>query len=377
MDQMELDTRPAVMAAEPAGEMDRTGFDIGWDHAHHGLVPPPELLLEGSPVAQGWMAGRTVFGGRTLAAGPAVRQALALRLRAWREGVPFETMQLTPHFLAQLVPSHCPVTRCLLGGAAGQPNAPVFERLNRDAAYAAGNVAVLSQAAAELLRAGDLLELVRFARQAQATAAPVQGADAATWWRAAALVSLATPLPFHEAATLPLAALPPNRVRLLNAAQGLQALLSLQFCAPGFAARLRSVAERLPEHSLRHDFNLFVGAMAARVLPAVGSSGGSASRHLLEDAWADARVQRRWGHFALSLGQAGCAALLEQLGGWAPAGMRTQQHALAQAVDGWGLPAHALASGADSLRQRAGARFGARRAAAAVRPAEPPLPLAA
>ena len=57
---LELDT-PAADAA------DRTGFDIGWDHAHHGLVPPAELLHEGTPVCQGWLAGRAVFGRRTLA----------------------------------------------------------------------------------------------------------------------------------------------------------------------------------------------------------------------------------------------------------------------------------------------------------------------
>jgi len=45
-----------------AGPADRIGFDIGWDHAHHGLVPPAELLHQGTPVMQGWLAGKAVFG---------------------------------------------------------------------------------------------------------------------------------------------------------------------------------------------------------------------------------------------------------------------------------------------------------------------------
>ncbi len=48
-----------------ADTFDRAGFDIGWDHAHHGLVPPAELMHADTPVCQGWMAGRAVFSRRT------------------------------------------------------------------------------------------------------------------------------------------------------------------------------------------------------------------------------------------------------------------------------------------------------------------------
>ena len=79
---------------------DRTGFDIGWDHAHHGLVPGAELLHDGTPVCQGWMAGRAVFGRRTMASSRATRQWLQLRTRAWRQGLAFEGQQLTPNYVA-------------------------------------------------------------------------------------------------------------------------------------------------------------------------------------------------------------------------------------------------------------------------------------
>jgi len=325
---LELDTPPAQAA-------DRTGFDIGWDHAHHGLVPPAELLHTGTPVCQGWMAGRAVFGQRVLATQRATRLWLQLRLLAWRHGIAFETQQVTPNFLAQIQTPECPVLRLPLGGAASDPAAAQVERLNPDAAYAAGNLAVISRQAALVRDGVDVAEAVQRARRAEAGGEPESGLDAAVWWRLAALRSYATPLPFHEAARLPLAVLPPNRVRLLNAVQGLQALVTLLFAAPGWSTRTRAMGALLPEHTLRHDFNLFVGAIAPRVLEAGPDT--QSVRRALEDAWLHERVQRRWQHLVFSLGQAGVEALLAQATAQGLAPVRILSHAAEQAIEGWAL----------------------------------------
>jgi hypothetical protein len=328
-------TLPAV---HDAGDLDRVGFDIGWDHAHHGLVPPPELLLEGTPLGQGWRAGRAVFGHRTLATQRHTRQWLALRTLAWRQGVTFENQAVSAHYLAQIHTLRCPVTRQVLGGGtglAGDASAAVVERLNPDAGYAAGNLAVISQAASEAQRGVDMLELLRRARRAEAEQGPVTGLGAAAWWRLAALRSFSTPLPFHQAARLPLAVLPPNRVRLLNAPQGLQALLTMQFTQPGWAARTRAIAALLPAHTLRHDFNLFIGALAPRVLEAIAAR--TDLRQALEDAWLQERVQRRWTHFVLCLGEAGTTALLDRAAALGVHGVVTLNLPTDQAVDGWAL----------------------------------------
>ena len=325
---LELDTPPAQAA-------DRTGFDIGWDHAHHGLVPPAELLHAGTPVCQGWMAGRAVFGQRVLATQRATRLWLQLRLLAWRHDIAFEAQQVTPNYLAQIQSPDCPVLRLPLGGAASDPAAAQVERLNPEAAYAAGNLAVISRQAA-LARGGvNVAEAVQRARRAEVGGETESGLDAAVWWRLAALRSYATPLPFHEAAQLPLAVLPPNRVRLLNAVQGLQALVTLLFAASGWSTRTRAMAALLPEHTLRHDFNLFVGAIAPRVLEA-GPDTRSV-RRALEDAWLHERVQRRWQHFAFSLGEAGVEALLAQATAQGLAPVRILSHAAEQATEGWAL----------------------------------------
>ena len=133
-----------------------------------------------------------------------------------------------------------------------------------------------------------------------------------------------------------MAVLPPNRVRLLNAVQGLQALLSRAFSAPGWSERCRRFAQWLPEHTLRQDFNLWVGAMAPRVLEA--GQDPAAVRRAVEDAWLNERVLRRWTHFALSLGEAATQALLERATEAGLAGVRTLHHAPEQATEGWALP---------------------------------------
>jgi len=342
-------------AREPA---DRTGFDIGWDHAHHGLVPPAELLHPGTPVCQGWMAAKAVFGRRTLAGSRHTRQWLQLRLLAWRRGVGFDTLQVTPNYLSQIDTAHCPVQRCALGGAAGQPDAAVVVRLNPNAGFVAGNLAVMSAQAAAVLDATDAPGALRHARRAEASGEPVQGLGAAAWWRVAALRAFTTPLPFVEAARLPLAVMPPNRVRLLNAPQDLQALVTKMFNSAGWSGRCRALAQLLPEHTLRHDFNLFVGAMAPRVLEA--GNEPLALRRALEDAWLQDRVHRRWQHLALSLGETATAGLLDRAlraAGTHPTGLRIVQHAPDMATEGWSIKAAPVAAPVPTPRSRTAPRL--------------------
>lgn len=347
---LDLASSPAVLAS-----VDRTGFNIGWDHARHGLVPPAELLLDGTPLGQGWRAGKAVFGRRPLATRRATRLWLELRTLAWRRGTAYGT-QLTPEYLAQIHVVRCPVLRTPLGGAAGQAAAAVVDCLNPQAGYVCGNVAVLSQQAAEARRNISVIEALRRSHQwsdgastrlttmvgaAADASKPVHAVDAAeglgsvAWLRLAVLRSFATKLPFHEAARLPLALLPPSRVRLLNVPQRLQTLLTLQFTTKGWSTRTRSIAALLPEHTLRQDFNLFVGALAPRVLEATPLHIGM--RSALEDAWLNERVQRRWQHLVFSLGEAATSVLLERSEAAGMGIVGSASHDNCQAVEGWAL----------------------------------------
>lgn len=351
---------------------DRSAFQIGWDHARHGLVPPATLLAAGQAIGQGWQAAQAVFGRRTWPARPAVRQWLALRLAAWQAGEGFDLDQLTPQHLAQIATLRCPVRRVPLGGAAGTADAAVVVRLNADAAWAAGHLVTLSAAAAQAMQGVDVDAARRRARDCERDGELRDGLDAAGWWRVATLRGFATPLPFADAAALPLAVLPPNRVRLLNTVHGLQALVTQAFAAPGWARRCAAIAERLPAHTLRHDFNLFVGAMAPRVLAA--PAAGTGLQQALEDSWLNERVQRRWQHFVLSLGEAGADALLDHVATLPQPGRHVLQHAPAQAVEAWRLPASPSSpTPARARLAQRHTRVAARPTIGAHRPARAPL----
>lgn len=391
----------AELALPPAPPLpdDPVGFQIGWDHAHHGLVPPPELLLEGTPIGQGWRAARAVLCARAWPTHRCTRQWLALRIEAWRCGAAFDLRTVTPNHLAQIEVRRCPVLRVPLGGAEAAPSAARIVRLNPQAAYAAGNLVMISRAADQAWQGLGVLELVRCARAAEAlrlaaaaqkffdaaldathatsdaavnlpaalacaapgpahaasaaapggaddpppapapapTPAPaLDPSDAAAWWRLATLRSLATPLHAADAARLPLAVTPPNRARVLNAVQALQALLTARLTSQRWAAEMSAVAALLPAHSLRTDFNLWVGALAPRVLEA--QARGRNLALALEDAWLAERVQRRWQHFALALGAPGCEQLVERLAGRQPGGRTAIALNDAQATEAWGLP---------------------------------------
>lgn len=302
MNQALLDLDPLALVP-----LDRSGFDIGWDHARHGLVPPPGWLPRASAVSQGWAAGKAVHGRRTTRTARTTRLWLALRLQAWSEGVAFDRDQVTPDFLLLLDNHRCPVRRTALGGPTGHDDALVIERLNAADGFVTGNLVAMSHAAQQRCAGIDSLQARRLARRCEIDGGVIDTLDAGAWWRVAALRSFGTPLPFHEAARLPLAVLPADTLRPVNAPQRLQVLVTRQFSAPGWAARARLMASMLPEHTLRHDFNLFVGALAPRLIEAAARDWQSA----LEDAWLTERVQRRWQHLLLSLGEAACTALLE------------------------------------------------------------------
>src|SRR5450432_3531225 len=103
-------------APAPAGHAQApdTGFELGWDYAHYGAVPPAAHLHPLSPVRQGWQAGRQAFGQRTLQTNRFVRKWLQLRLGAWLRGRAFEGTQVNPAFLRRIDVAVCPVTRELL-----------------------------------------------------------------------------------------------------------------------------------------------------------------------------------------------------------------------------------------------------------------------
>ena len=341
-------TRNGHRPAHPAGAgadadaIDSVGFEIGWDHAHHRVTPPLGHLHHPNPVHQGWLAGRAAFGARSLAATSAVRQWLALRLQAWQQGQAFEGVQVNPSFLARIDAVDCPVSRQLMTLAANLPGDATVTRLNPAAAYAAGNLVVLSQ---------------RVAAAADAPADAVTGLSADEQARLAVLRSFATPLPHAQAALLALRVLPPNRVRVINPVQALQVMLTLQFLQAGYARRLLGLAVLMPSSETRQAFQIFMHTLLARRLSAGQAPDALAMRRAMEDSWADTLVNRRWQRLVGRLDAAGCELLLQRAAqrGLVVGGGRWLSPVAA--TDGWALPAPGGA--ASSASSRATSRPGA------------------
>jgi hypothetical protein len=366
---------PAADSAWPAAtdvaQRDPVGFEIGRDHARYRVTPPLRHLHDHNPVGQGWERGRAVFGARTLRPSAAVRQWLALRLQAWQHGQVFEGVQVTPHFLARIDTTDCPVRRCTLTLAAERPDDATVTRLNPAAAYAAGNLAALSRQAAQALGDSGFAAAWQRAQALADGAAPGadgarvtqlddSGLDGAEWRRLAVLASFATPLPHAQAAALPLLVLPPNRVRVINPVQALQVMLTLQFGQAGYARRLLGLAALMPVGEPRQAFQIFMHTLLARRLAAGAGADAATLRRAMEDSWGDALVNRRWQRLALRLTAGDCEQLLQRASqrGWVVGGGRWigSDHA----TEGWDMVTDAGARVAERADQ-AGSGSGATR----------------
>lgn len=309
---------------------ERIGLALGRDYALHGVTPPIAHLYPQSPLQRGWLGARH---GRTARAPatPQVLQWLSLRTHAWTRGRHFEDIQLTPHHLAQLEASHCPITRELLDDGNRS-----IDRVRDDAGYAAGNLAQMSRHANQAKADRSHEQLVAMADScATGPITRIGGLAEANWRRLAVLTSFVTPLPHEVAAQIPLRVLPPNRLRLLNPVQALQAFVTRQLATPGWSARLARLEALLPGDALRADFNRFLLALAPRVLAAHELDTAHAIRWALEDAWTQPLVLKRWTRFALQLAPEQAEALVERAAAKRLSPVHVQRHD--DATDGWAL----------------------------------------
>ncbi|MCE2660517.1 MAG: hypothetical protein LW854_20105 [Rubrivivax sp.] len=320
-----------------------TAFEIGWDFAHHRLVPPAEHLMPGNPVRSGWEAGKAAFGQRTLRVTPHIRKWLQLRLGAWVRGKAFEGVQVTPAFLERIDVTRCPITGQALTRGTGADTDASVDRVNNHAGYAAGNLAVMSVRANQAKSAygwGDAATFVRHIEAGQL--GQIDGLNAREWARLAALMSYCTPLSHEEAANLPLLVLPPPRLRLLNPVQAVQAGLTLCFAQVGKAPRLDALVRIFPS-GIQREVRYFLAALQARRVAAGPAATAGALRAALEAAWSQPVLMRLWRRVALRLNQAHfesvAAALPAAAGGLAP----FRYLSLEQATEGWALETGGMA----------------------------------
>ncbi len=298
-------------AAQP-GALAADGVDpgdaIGFEHARYGLVPPAPCLWPGHPIRAGWERGRRLVGRRTRPATLAVTRWLSLRLAAWLQGDEFDDHQITPQLLRSLEVATC----CPISGRALQDDAAVVP-VDGTRGWVAGNLVLLSpEIAARWCSIDWALARAALERAEAAPEALVDGLPLRQWRRVVALKSLATPLANDAAARIPLHVLPPNRLRLVNPIQELQAMLTLQLATPGWGQRARGIADSMPL-PLRNEFNLFFNSLLAQALRQGQGAARAGMRDALATAWGDVVVQRRWLRFAGQVDAALAESLVDRL----------------------------------------------------------------
>lgn len=336
---------------------ERAGFELGWDHAHYRVALPAPYAHEASPLRDGARAGAATFGARTLAPTRHVRKWLQLRLRAWLRGRSVELVQVTPNYLQQIDVSHCPITRAPLANAALETSDASIDRVRNDAGYAAGNLAAMSAKANHAKGAHDFRSALRCAQQIESEQLPgLDGLTLAQWGRVAILCSFVEALPHDEACTLPLLLLPPNRLRLFNPVQALQAFISQQLLTPGWSQRVSRFEELLPGKDLQRDFKSFFMALLPRVLEGGKLYDLQTARWAIEDAWRASLVQQRWTQFARQLDAAQCEALVVKATARKLGTGTLLPHTDAAATDGWNLATrgyvpHRSPGGLQEMRQ--------------------------
>ena len=363
--------RPDTRANTGLTAHEHVGFELGWDYAHYRATPPAPYAQEPSPLRNGLLAGQAAFGARTLEATRHVRKWLQLRLHAWLRGRSVELVQVTPNYLQQIDVSHCPITRTALSRALLSATDASVDRVRNDAGYAAGNLAVMSTRANHAKAACGFRDALRVIRQIEAGAAsaspglttdPLYALPAATadpdhalpdltadpvhalpdltaeqWARIAVLCSFVEPLPHDEACALPLLVLPPNRLRLFNPAQALQAFVSQQLLKPGWSRRVSAFEDLLPGKPLKRDFKAFFMALLPRALEGGRLGDTPQTRWAIEDAWRSPLVQQRWTRFACQLTAPRCEALLARAAAHKLTTAVIVPLSDASATDGWNL----------------------------------------
>jgi hypothetical protein len=326
---------------------DDAAVQLGWDYGHYGVRPPLDALYALPELKQGYQAAIAVFGRRTLSLTATVQTWLALRLEALQSGREFDADEVNVRYVEQVATAFCPVTRRPLDLAA---NNALIARLRNDQGYAAGNLVAMSRRAYLALSVSGAVPLADLAATDCASDREVDSArdraengvaalpssatmtticaialgrlDAADKGRLATLRSFGVPMSHAAASKLPLLVLPPNRLRVRNAIQVLQAMASRSLAVGDELYALMRAA--MPGKDVRDDVDAFAAvfeeafsaSLAATTRSAALPGVAAAALHAwaIEDTWKSAAVQHGWQRLASHLDAASTERLIAKLG---------------------------------------------------------------
>lgn len=118
----------------------RTAFELGWDYASFGLLPPDGA---NNDMKEGNAEGKRHFGSKTKNIDFMDRKWLQIRFNAIRRNRAFDD-QVTPEFLAWILPSFCPISQVPMTIAAKVDTDWSVDRIINDGGYTRHNLLIVA-----------------------------------------------------------------------------------------------------------------------------------------------------------------------------------------------------------------------------------------
>jgi hypothetical protein len=118
----------------------RTAFELGWDYASFGILPPDGA---NSDMLEGNVEGKRHFGSAIKKADFMDRKWLQIRFNAIRRNRVFDD-QVTPEFLAWILPDVCPISLVQLTVASMTDTDWSVDRIINDGGYTRHNLMIVS-----------------------------------------------------------------------------------------------------------------------------------------------------------------------------------------------------------------------------------------
>lgn len=230
------------------------GRSIGFEFARLGVRLPeecPAVVLEGFREGQHQRRGRAF-------STPYERKLLRLKLSAFKRGRAVDE-NVTPAFLEQIAVAYCPITRREMTSGTGTDSDATVDRVFNDAAYAVGNLAMMSMKANQAkgtLLPSALLELA-------GSGSETRGLSSMEWMRLACLASISAPDDCKHL-LLPMYVFPPRLLALTNPNVVIQ--LATTMLAAGMQSTKDRAAYRaqLSGKQSKRRFDAYLHALAAQ-----------------------------------------------------------------------------------------------------------------
>lgn len=287
--------RPAAETLKAVAPLNpKEAFELGWDFAMSGVVPPA-LAMRNVDFARGYGAAAARWTGREQAADAAIQLWLDLRATAMLASSPWPD-EITPDYLREIDTPYCLVTRKALTRAAGEASDAKAGWLDAQRSCAVGAVIVMSAAALQAKARRSAVQLLQIVHELQSHSARGVhlGLNAHEWARLATLTALAEPGADAQLVDAwPLVATAPHRLQIPNQRWALK-MRCTEVALDSQTAIPAAIRGGEPERAFGKFRAVIREAAVRRMDSYQGVHRAWAARFAGEDAWTEQAVNERW-----------------------------------------------------------------------------------